>query len=227
MKAGTRFLGVVALAIGASNPAFADRDSKESLSELSAQWWQWAISIPAKVNPLTDVGALGGQYCMVGQRGDVWFLAGSTSGRETRRSCTLPEGMPLYFPAINTVWINTPECDGEAFNVAQLRAKAAADIDGATGLSVLLNNRPVKNLRRVRSEVFAVAFPDDNIFGSPPCLKRDQLYSPAVDDGYYVRLPGLSQGVHHLSIRGTNTGGFAVDVFYTLNVVKTAVRQRD
>ena len=233
MKASTRFLGILAVALGAATPAFADRDSKdvrdsrEPLGELSAQWWQWAISIPAKVNPLTDAGALGGQYCMVGQRGDIWFLAGSTTELETRRSCTVPEGMPLFFPVINTVWINTPACDGEAFNVTQLRAKAAADIDGAKGLSVLLDNRPIKNVQRVRSDVFATAFPDDNIFGSPTCLKRDQLYSPAVDDGYYVKLPGLSHGVHTLSIRGINTGGFAVDVFYTLNIVKVSTRERD
>ena len=224
MKTSTRFLSVAALAIGtASTPAFADGDA-DSLSALSAQWWQWAFSIPTNINPLTDAD---GRHCMVGQRGPVWFLAGTWPGTgPTARTCTVPEGTALFFPILNSVWVNTPACDG-SFTVAQLRAKAAFDIDGASGLSVLLDNRPVRSLRRIRSDVFATAFPQGDLFGSPPCLVAGQLYSPSVDDGYYVRLPGLSQGTHHLSIRGTNTSGFAVDVFYTLNVVKVATKERD
>ncbi len=222
MNVKTRLLGTAAMVLAAlATPAFAADDTSESFRELSAQWWQWALSIPAAVNPVSDTT---GAHCMVGQRGPVWFLAGSTTGVPTVRTCTVPEGVPLFFPVINTVWINTPVCDALVLSVAELRALAARDIDGATGLSVLLNNRPVTSLRRVRSEVFATAFPLANLFGAD-CL-AGLIHSPSVDDGYYVMLRSLPQGTHHLGIRGTNANGFAVDVFYTLNVVKTVLKDR-
>jgi hypothetical protein len=222
MNACKNVLGTLAVAISlaAASPARAADDSHESLRELTAQWWQWALSIPAAVNPLADTT---GEFCMVGQRGPIWFLAGFFgSSVPVQRTCSVPEGVPLFFPVINTVWINTPVCDGLVLSVAELRAKAAADIDGATGLSVLLNNRPVGPLRRVRSEVFYTAFPRGNLFGADCLFSTPQ--SPSVDDGYYLKLKGLREGQHHLSIRGTSAGGFSVDAFYTLNVVKTALR---
>ena len=145
MKIGSRTLSTLAVALAfTATPAIADDESSDSFKVLSAQWWQWAVSIPAAVNPLSDTS---GEFCMVGQRGSVWFLAGSTTGQFASRICSVPEGMPLFFPVINTVWINTPVCDGLVLSVAELRAKAAADIDGATGLAVLLDNSPVGNLR--------------------------------------------------------------------------------
>ena len=42
-------------------------------SLLAAHWWQFVFSIPSTVNPTTDQS---GATCMVGQRGDLWFLAG-------------------------------------------------------------------------------------------------------------------------------------------------------
>lgn len=222
MKIGSQTLSTLALALAfTATPAIADDESSDSFKVLSSQWWQWAVSIPAAVNPLSDTT---GEFCMVGQRGSVWFLAGSTTGQFASRTCSVPAGVPLFFPVINTVWINTPVCDGLVLSVAELRAKAAADIDGATGLAVLLDNNPVTSLRRVRSEVFYTAFPPGNLFGADCLFGAPQ--SPSVDDGYYVKLRGLSEGQHHLSIRGTNAGGFAVDVFYTLNVVKVISSDR-
>ena len=51
--------------------------------ELSAEWWQWALSIPSTHNPLLDPS---GQDCMVGQRGDTWFLAGVFGGGDVSRA---------------------------------------------------------------------------------------------------------------------------------------------
>lgn len=223
MKASKRVLGILALAMGtAIPPAFAGGDSHDSFDDLGAQWWQWALSIPAPINPINDTT---GANCFVGQRGPVWFLAGSGSGKETRRTCSVPEGTALFFPVINQVGVSAPVCDGSPSSVAKLRADAAAVIDAATGLSVKLDNRPVKNIKRVRSEVFATVFPEDNFFGAP-CLGQGLIYSPSVDDGYYVKLPGLRQGTHHLSIQAAS-GSFFVDVFYTLKVVKTATKESD
>ena len=54
--------------------------------EWSARWWQWALSIPAAVNPILDAT---GANCARDQVDDVWFLAGTFGGTVTR-SCTIP-----------------------------------------------------------------------------------------------------------------------------------------
>lgn len=84
------------------------------LSQLSAEWWQWVYSIPqpytadaALSNPLLDTS---GAYCMVGQRGAVWFLAGTGGSGQVKRSCSIPEGASIFFPVINFVNVNTPGC---------------------------------------------------------------------------------------------------------------------
>src|SRR5258706_16430044 len=51
----------------------------------TAEWWQFILSLPAAANPLLDTGA----QCAVGQRGPVWFLAGSL-GEVVTRTCTVP-----------------------------------------------------------------------------------------------------------------------------------------
>jgi hypothetical protein len=40
----------------------------------AAEWWQWALGIPADVNPVVDTN---GEFCTQRQVDDVWFLAGA------------------------------------------------------------------------------------------------------------------------------------------------------
>jgi hypothetical protein len=218
METTTKLIGTLAIAFGcvAAAPAAAQQlGSNDSLKELSAQWWQWALSIPAATNPVYDTN---GQYCMVGQRGPVWFLAGTFTGLPTQRTCSVPEGVDLFFPVVNQAFYNSPGCGqpNSDISVKEQRAIIAPVIDSATNLSVKLDNAPVGNLHRVRSVVFPTYLP--NGAGCPA-----GVYSPSVDDGIYVRLERLSVGQHHLSIQGM-VPGFMVDVFYTLNVVRTLTK---
>lgn len=195
----------------------------ESFKQLSAEWWQWALSIPTSVNPVLD-GT--GDNCMVGQRDSVWFLAGSFLGVPTTRTCAVPEGVDLFFPVINSVNIDTPNVCGQDANrvpVESLRAFSAAFVDGGTNLSAVLDGRPIRNLHRVRSKVFEVALPEDNVFDAP-CAGAGGvpagIYSPAVDEGFYVRLNPLKVGGHTLHIHAENpSASFVVDVTYGLIVV--------
>jgi hypothetical protein len=219
-------LAVLATSFAFSAPAMAedDRDAS-SWRSLTGQWWQWTLSTPAVANQVLDES---GAACMVGQRGPVWFLAGSFSGQPTVRTCSVPDSVSLFFPVINSVNFNSPGCgqDPVDLSLAQLRALVAPPIDGATGLSVLLDNRPVRGVRRVRSDPFSVTLPPKSVYEAfgITCIVAGQVYSPAADDGYYAQLRPLSAGQHHLSIRGTDANGFSVDVFYTLNVIRTATR---
>jgi hypothetical protein len=81
---------LLGLALG-SGTAFAD---DIQFSGLTAQWWQVMLSIPTTVNPLLDTA---GADCMVGQRGPVWFLAGTFGGGPVTRTCSIPEGEMAVF----------------------------------------------------------------------------------------------------------------------------------
>jgi hypothetical protein len=199
--------------------SFADDERKS----LSAEWWQWALSIPPAVNPLLDAT---GADCMVGQRGPVWFLAGTFGASTARRSCAIPEDTELFFPVVNSVSINAPNVCGqgpENDSVATLRAQSAAFIDGVTKLSVELDHRPVR-FRRIKSEVFATALPEDNLLDAP-CSGLGNvpagIYSPSVDDGYYATIHELEPGHHEVHFHAENPSqAFVLDVTYDLNVVR-------
>lgn len=223
MKTGTKLCGTLAIALGcvAAAPAAAQPlSSDDSLKELSAQWWQWTLSIPpGTTHPAFDTT---GQFCMVGQRGPVWFLAGTFAPAQTVRACSVPEGVDLFFPVVNQSFYNSPGCGQVGdFSAKDMRAVIAPVIESATNLAVKLDNAPVTNLRRVRSVVYPTALADG--WGCPVTV-----YSPSVDDGIYVRLQGLSVGQHALSIQGSVIGldgnPFSVDVFYNLTVVKVSTK---
>jgi hypothetical protein len=203
-----------------SNPALADQEGEaRSFQALAAQWWQFALSIPKSVNPLTDET---GQNCMVGQRGNVWFLGGvfNTSGTATR-ACNIPEGKTLFFPVINSIGVNSPGACGQGtapLNVADLRKMNQDAIDSVTTKTATLDQAPL-DIRLESSKVFDVTLPQDNLFSDPslpPCPAG--VYSPAVDEGYYVKLKGLSAGAHVLDITGS-TPAFTLHVIYNLEVV--------
>ena len=201
--------------------AFAE-GSDDPLSSMTAQWWQLIVSIPTTVNPLVDST---GVDCMVGQRGRVWFLAGTFSGGTATRTCSIPEGQALFFPVINNVQINSPGVCGQvgSVSVKALRAAAAPFIDAATNLSVQVDGNAIKDLVRLRSQVFAATFPVDNIFNAPcggPGTVPAGVYSPSVDDGVYALVMPLSVGSHTLHIHAeVPSQSFLVDVTYDLTIV--------
>jgi hypothetical protein len=167
-----------------------------------------------------------GGNCMVGQHGSVWFMAGTFGGGSATRTCAVPEDKLLFFPVINSVNLDAPNVCGQgpaSISVKALRASSAAFIDGATNFSVKVDGRTIKNLHRVRSQVFALALPEDNVFDAP-CTGLGNVpagvYSPAVDDGIYVGLEPLRVGNHTLHIHAENPSqGFTLDVTYNLTVV--------
>jgi hypothetical protein len=216
-----RFIAIVGISLGLLLPLNRAAADSASVKQLSAQWWQWALSIPADVNPQTDAT---GEDCMVGQRGEVWFLAGTFGGSATR-TCVVPEGKTLFFPVINSVNIDAPNVCGQGpdrIPVKDLRAFSAAFIDGAADLAVEIDGQPIGNLHRIQSQVFEIALPEDNVLNAfcPPPGVPAGIYSPAVDDGYYVRLNPLAVGNHTLHFHAENPdAAFVLDVAYDLTVV--------
>jgi len=198
------------------------------VTKSGAAFWEWAMSIPADVNPLTDTT---GKYCMVGQSGDVWYLAGTfyPLGPTAVRYCTVPAGTAFFVPVFNFVNINTPNVCGQGGDIstADLRAFIAPAIDAAANLSLTVDGKPVGNVRRSKSGVFAVGLPEQNLFDKP-CTDAGLgnvpagVYSPSVDDGYYGQVNALSPGLHTLTIHAESpVGTTVVDVTYHLTVVAT------
>lgn len=221
----TSFLLIFAVALGLLAQGSIAKAEDQDREHLSASWQQWALSIPTSVNPLLEQN---GANCMVGQQGSTWFLAGTFGGGDATRSCSVPDDKSLFFPVINAVNINTPNVCGQGpanISVRDLRAASAAFINGATNLAIELDGRPIHNFQRLRSEVFAVALPEENVFDAP-CQGAGLgnvpagIFSPAVDDGLYVTLDPLRAGSHTLHIHAENPSqGFELDVTYTLNVI--------
>lgn len=180
-------------------------------------------------NPVIDTT---GDYGVVGQHGDVWFLAGTFGGTVTR-NVYVPEGTPIFFPVVNTVFFDSPNACGQdsvSLSVEEGRAAIAPAIDAAINLSATLDGKRVKIVRE-QSVVFALPMPKDNLleYFGVPCAQG--IYSPAVDDGYYVLLKKLDAGSHTLHIHAEipprlpeRPGTFVTDVTYNLTVVPLTLK---
>src|ERR1035437_9311594 len=192
----------------------------KTYSELSAEWWQWAISIPVSHNPNFDNGD-----CSIGQSGPIWFLgtricqAGVPGCDWTAtRSCSVPARKALFFPIM---WVEDSAPEEPAFGcgssfpplisgtTSEMRqcvqyilnntltgATLEADVDGKT----------IRNLWnfRVQSPAFEITMPADNVLnavGEGPFPAG--TYSPVVSDGMYLLLPPLSAGSHTVHFGGT------------------------
>jgi hypothetical protein len=184
--------------------------------EWSAKWWQWVLSLPQDINPLTDQI---GEHCAQGQNqtGPVWFLAG-TFGGSVQRTCTIPEGKAILFPVLNSGNVKTDPSETEE----DLRVTTKEAVDNPAILEASIDGVPLQNLHNYRTEspLFNVTLPEGNIFGVP------ELNSEAVSDGYWVMLQPLPVGDHSVNFRGADTaavaGGLVTEVTYQLTIAPEA-----
>jgi hypothetical protein len=185
-------------------------------AELSAEWLEWVLAIPASSNPLLDSD---GAFAAVGQSGKVWFLVGTVGGPATR-SVTVPAGTALFFPIVNYFWVNTPEYGDPSWSPTQeadVRRFLAANIDTAYGLVLEIDGRTVPSIYgyRVSGAVGECELPDDNIFGIP----FNPVPHECVADGYWALLAPLSAGNHTIHFTGGVLAvGFSLDVTYHITV---------
>ncbi len=224
-----RACAAAVLTLPAIGGAWADErgDDADELSRLSAQWWQWIVSIPAASSPFSEWTTADPPRCMVGQRGNVWFLGGTLGGGTASRRCSVPQGVTLFFPVLNNIQFNTPDLCYQTgpLTLRDIRRNLAPFIDAATLVSATVDSVPVKTIRRVRSVPFVTTLPADNVF-IPFCPTGEAppgVFSPSADDGYYARVSGLSVGDHVLHIKASSSG-FDLDVVYQIKVVPVALR---
>jgi hypothetical protein len=178
---------------------------------LSGHWWQWALSIPAAINPVADAT---GEFAAVGQSGPVWYLAGNFGGT-TERTITVPAEKALFFPILNYFaggFLHPGDYPPGPIEYARELCKEA--IDQATGMSCKVDGVtiPITAENRVQSDPCAVHLPADNLLQPAPAT------IPAmVADGYYALLEPLAAGTHTVHFAGT-LGTFSLDVTYNITV---------
>ncbi|HEX9135463.1 MAG TPA: hypothetical protein VF905_00780 [Nitrospirota bacterium] len=209
-------------------PKVFDRNAvvfERTLGEWSAEWWQWAFSIPVAIHPLFDNGD-----CSVGQTAPVWFLGGSFVSNTAVRSCNVPAGTALFFPILNGEDSAVEEsfnngCEDPTFGstIVGLRKCATGGQDGSS-LSAEIDGAPVPHIAerfRIQSPAFGFTLPDDNLLkattGNPYLAGA---YFASVGDGYYLMLSPLPAGKHVIHFHGVAVNGFTLDIIYNLMVGK-------
>ena len=191
----------------------------KSQLELSQEWWQWALSIPAPSNPLLDTS---GAFAHTNNDGPVFFVAGNTGG-SSARSFTVPGNTPVFFPLVNAFDLEVPT---DGCNV-QCAFSFIPGVAGATNLHATLDGNDLltfASFRQTSTAFFTVNLPASlrDAFGFP---SQYVGALDAVSDGYWVALAGLTPGQHTLVFGGTipelapGATPFTLEVTATINVV--------
>ena len=216
----------------------------------SARWWQWAYQTPVHDPPgpqgqvMTQFLAGNGTEqtpqkvnCRWGQSGHVWFLGGTylpvfpgggtTPSFFANRSCAIPSGTALFLPIINSEWdnLNVVGQPPLGSTLDELRAKAAADINGIQSMSATLDGRSVRGVSgpdspyRVQSPVFFYTLPADNLPSAAFGAEFAGTTPPpgAVADGVFLMVAPLSVGTHVLHWEG-KAQAFEQDITYHITV---------
>lgn len=200
-----------------------------TLGDWSAAWWQWVLAIPAANNPAADAS---GAKCGVDQgSGPVFFLTGNFTSAATldRTECQVPAGRTLVFPIINTECSTLEAAPFYGANEKELRACAAASMDGINPATLVLtvDGVAVPNLYQLRAQspVFTFHLPANNIIalktGKKVGISGNSGMS--VSDGIWAMLQPLPPGPHTIHFAGAIQSGptpYSVDVTYHLTVLQ-------
>ena len=182
-------------------------DAAEPYRQLQREWWQWAMSIPASINPIYDKT---GNRCGLAQRGEYWFLAGSTGGKLTR-DCVIPPDVKLLVPIVNNfcfpdATIDAATCISETdgFITSYGRADLTLKADGQPV--------PYSDVRDT-SEWF-ISIDANGMFGYKP-----GVYKANIARGYWgvIDTSSWAPGTTH-TVELAASGAFSLAVTYRLTV---------
>ena len=168
----------------------------KTIGEWTADWWNWAGSVP---NVFSDVT---GSQATLNQSGPVFFVAGTspfTGVSTATREFEIPEGKFVLFPLLN--WIVANGADPGFSSTAE---EVEALVDGTIDPDLLfasVDGVEILNLEqhRERSPIDFTFTPSTASAGFPP-----GTYTDANADGYWVMLEPLDVGTHTIHFGGTS-----------------------
>jgi hypothetical protein len=183
---------VTSMSLGAQESALISSNEKiggKTQLELSVQWWQWAASFEQNESPVADRT---GAQCANGQRGDIWFLAGTYGTKRTIRTCRVPYGKTLFFPLIN--YVVMPSESGST-NCKLVTIDAERITDKPSLLVLNINGQHFSNLQSHRLAT-------RSCFDVGALTKEKQRIFPSAGNGYYVAIRPLPKGTHTVEFGG-------------------------
>jgi hypothetical protein len=164
----------------------------------TVKWWQWVLSVPSSINPLTDRT---GQHWNTDQpSSDVWFLVGSIGGIDKtfpRRSIEIESGRSILFPVLN--------CEANSLEYPDLKTHddllkhVVDDVNTVVKKDVFINGMRLTPTR-VPSDprIFNVSINEDNAFRITNPGSTD-----AAADGYWIFLKPLPRGSYTIQFEGS------------------------
>jgi hypothetical protein len=176
----------------------------------AASWCFWILSIPKKHNPSLDRT---GKYCSLNQDDqNVWFLTGTFGNiAPIKRKCMVPSRKAIFFPIL--VKEDSLAEDSDLKTEDDLIKRCEQATNRLVKIEASIDDQRIENLEnyRVRSVVFDLTFPTDNVYNVSPGLTR------SVCDGYWVFLKPLQAGTHSIFFRGETS----LNEPYTVNQLKS------
>jgi hypothetical protein len=185
-------------------------------AELANNWWRWALSFPAPVNPLLDTT---GAFSYLGDQGPVFFLAGTTGNQTFARTVTIGSDQAVFvpvFPFITWAAISAYLPGTYPNLLRDVEETAGIEPSGTapnTKLILTLNGEPLPlpkgttsllDFRQTSPALFDLFVPANNAF-----FLTDPIYPgmfPSVSDGWWVLLKPLPVGHYTLRFRGDTIG---------------------
>ncbi len=193
----------------------------------SGAWWKWIYELPGPDFPVVDTT---GAHCALGQSGDVFFLAGTTSSETVTRTCTIPAGKALFFPLANLAGDNGGVPQAEWSTDQELKDWVTETLTTVTELSVEIDGEAVGTTvadfaaYKTGPDQFSYTVPDtaDNYYRKLWETDFSGLVDPSFAGGYHLMLAPLSAGSHvihlHTKIMVDPQSPFEFDVTYNLTV---------
>ncbi|QNE21151.1 signal protein [Kribbella qitaiheensis] len=163
-------------------------------SVIQSKWWTWA-ALPEDVNPVADRT---GKHCAEQQPDGMWLVAG-TFGGVANRACTIPAGLPIVGPVVNTIGADEADC----LSFSKIAEGSVKLDDGAPEII----------------EVDPVLFQFVAKQGNPSGYDAGLLKGYGC--GLWFTAGPLKPGTHTLVING-KSGDFSVQATYNLTVKDAA-----
>jgi len=184
---------ILALVVAAPIASGKSSSQSQNLGQLTAEWWNWAIS----TNPSPLEGSYkGGAQCNGEYVAGVFFLSGSLATDPETRTCTVPANTPILFSPFNYLCSEVLG-DPEPLDTACATPTTDAVIDPSSSFYARVDGKDA-NQQRIASGLFQWTIPVDNTLALPA-----GTYESAQDGLWVFLQKGLKRGKHEIVFGGT------------------------